>query len=51
MAEVNQIRNMEELLKNPVYEMLKLNGFNYHRLDELVKFLVRYDLSEKLIQL
>lgn len=48
MANRNQFQNLAQLLKYPVHELLNLEGFNYHLLDELIMILKANDLLDKL---
>jgi hypothetical protein len=48
MANRNKFRNLAQLLKYPVHELLKLESFNYHILDELIMILKTHDLLDEL---
>jgi len=48
MANRNQFQNLAQLLKYPVHELLKFEGFNYHILDELIMILKAHDLLDEL---
>jgi len=48
MASENGIPTLSNLLARKVHEMMNLDGFNYHLLDELVKFLRQNGLTQYL---
>lgn len=46
MASSNNLTTLNDLLENKVSEMLSLPKFNYHTLEELVKFLKKNGLTD-----
>jgi len=48
MANRNKFRNLAQMLRYPVHELLKLESFNYHILDELIMILKANNLLDKL---
>ena len=48
MANRNKFRNIAQMLIYPVHELLKLESFNYHILDELIMILKAHDLLDEL---
>lgn len=48
MANRNKFQNLTQLLRYPVHELLKLESFNYHILDELIMILKANNLLDKL---
>ncbi|MBN2486106.1 MAG: hypothetical protein JXB34_09050 [Bacteroidales bacterium] len=48
MAHSNSFRNLEQVLKYNVNELLQCKGFNYHMLDELIMILKGYGVLDRL---
>lgn len=50
MARKNQFDNLGDIVKKPVYELVKLPLFNYRMLNELIVILKSYKLDSVLIE-
>lgn len=50
MARKNQFDNLGDIVKKPLYELLKLPLFNYRMLNELIVILKSYKLESVLIE-
>ena len=46
MATINNLSTLNDLLEKKVSEMMSLPKFNYHTLEELVKFLQKNGLTD-----
>lgn len=48
MANLNHFENLSQMLEFPVHELERLEGFNYHILDELITILKSHELLDRL---
>ena len=50
MARKNHFNNLRDIVKLPVYELVKLPSFGYRMLNELIIILKSYELESVLIE-